>query len=150
MSSWLRAKEQKKINSIETIHDFVGFMHSGSDDYSKLTKLLSKILVVNVHDASYKTTIIYTTHKEYIEFLESCYRNKMNFANGFNIKETTIKFENNTYIINTKGTIKIFDKKFNFNKIAELDETFTITTDDENLINSIHSSITTQFIQFLF
>lgn len=150
MSSWLRGKDHKKLNSIETIHEFIGFMHSGSDDYSRLTKLLSKNIMITINTPQFRSIVKYKSHNEYTNYLESCYKGLMDFTNGFNLNETTIKYENSTYIISTKGTIRLHDKKFNLYKIAELDETFTITTDAENLINSIDTTLKTQFIQFIF
>ena len=50
MSLW--RKEQKKVNSLDTVYQFIGFVYSGDDDLNKLNKLLHKNLILECTNKS--------------------------------------------------------------------------------------------------
>ena len=149
MSLWRR--EQKKLNALDTVHQFIAFVHSGDDDLTKLTKLLHKNMISECIDKSKvnNTLLKYSTAKDFLNIFKV--RHKCDdFSKNFKLKESKITCTDMTYTIVTTGKIIIYDSSLGFSKIMDFEETYVLTIESENnTIVRLENSYSKKFIKFL-
>lgn len=149
MSLWRR--EQKKLNPLDTVYQFLGFVYSGDDDLTKLNKLLHKNVVSECFNESRITNkkLKYNTLKELLDIFRVKFKYG-DFSKNFKLKETNVTCNNLTYTIVTKGEIIIFDQSFRFNKVMDYEETYVLTLESENnTIVRLENVYSAKFVKFL-
>jgi hypothetical protein len=147
--SWLRTKEVKKPNNIEIVYNFIGFVYSGDEDLTKLSKFLSKNIQTDTTDTN-NSKANHNSLREYTDFFGIYHRKSRNYIDNFTLNETNIRFDKEKFYINTIGKIKIFDGKFGFYKLMNFTEQFILSLDENNNILKLENISNLRFLKFVF
>lgn len=132
------------------------YLHSGDKDTTKLTRLLcdnTDFMSTNINTKGDKYE--FNSVKFYIDFFQTYYHKLRNYEK-FELKDLNIKPNGkNKYDIKVTGKMIMFDNLFNYWKLMEIDDLYTITIGYKNnesiyLIKSINSNTNAKFIRFEF
>lgn len=166
MTSWLRSKREpiKPIvptylfsTGLDLVCSFIGYVHSVKCDTELLNHMIhrnSLFITINTWNDKYE----FNNRQHYLQFFQKYYRELREYKwadiNEINIKETKHEKNKSTFDVNVKGLIHVKDKRFNYYKLCQLSEKFTITVAEkpngEWIIINLCSTSSVMFIKYDF